>query len=158
MSVYEAIFQGDPTTQPTRDVTLQYAVQAKIGLIITSSPDTGKVYERFAEQVRKPVPVRRIVINTLDPERGTFTDAYLMGTGVPGRRQGSAHPLRRYLHQDGSSRLVRNACPDWKQRRAAEAISVSLARFPRQTSVVSNGPSCFPGTGCRNLASTVKNT
>jgi len=44
------------------------------------------VYERFAEEVRKLVPLDKLVINLIDLENGTYRNAYVTGMHVPARQ------------------------------------------------------------------------
>ncbi|MFQ5888049.1 MAG: methyl-accepting chemotaxis protein [Candidatus Hydrothermarchaeales archaeon] len=66
---------------------------AKIGRIISSTLQIEKVYELFAEEVRKLIPFDRISINVIYSETGTFSNAYVLGEDVEGRRSGDVTPL-----------------------------------------------------------------
>lgn len=66
---------------------------AEIFRIVHSSLDTGQVYEQFAEQVRKLLPFDQLAIVVADPEQGTQTLAYAVGTSVPGWETGQRVPL-----------------------------------------------------------------
>jgi len=66
---------------------------AKIGRIISSTLEIEKVYELFAEEVRKIIPFDRISINIIHPETSTFSNAYVLGEDVEGRRSGEVTPL-----------------------------------------------------------------
>ena len=66
---------------------------AKIGRIIDSTLEIDKVYELFAEEVRKVIPFDRIAINIIHPETDTCAPTYMAGTEVEGRRAGVVIPL-----------------------------------------------------------------
>jgi methyl-accepting chemotaxis protein len=68
-------------------------IVANIGRIISSTLEIDKVYEQFAEEVRKIIPFDRISINIVYPEKGTFSTAYVLGTDVAGRRSRDMIPL-----------------------------------------------------------------
>jgi PAS domain S-box-containing protein len=52
---------------------------AKIGRIVSSSLEIDRVYELFAQEVKKAIPFDRIAINIIYPERGTVSTAYIAG-------------------------------------------------------------------------------
>jgi len=64
------------------------AIMAEIGRVISSSLNIEEVYERFAEEVRKVIPIDRIVIDLGDPEHRGITIAYVTGIDIAGRRAG----------------------------------------------------------------------
>jgi len=66
---------------------------AEIGRIISSTLNIEKVYDRFAEEVKKLIPFDRIAIRTINPKDNTTTTAYILGVDVPGRQLGSTVPL-----------------------------------------------------------------
>jgi len=69
------------------------AIMAEIGRIISSTLNIEEVYERFANEVRKLIPSDRTSINIFNPEAGTFTNTYVTGVEVAGRRAGESYPL-----------------------------------------------------------------
>jgi signal transduction histidine kinase len=75
-------------------------VVAKIGQIISSTLEINKVYELFAEEVRKVIPFYRIAITIIDHEKSTFWNAYLLGDDVPGRRREDVVPLAGSLTEE----------------------------------------------------------
>ncbi len=77
-------------------------VIAEIGRAVSSSLDIDEVFRRFGDQVRRLIQFDRIVIVTLDAERGIISPAYVEGTPVPGWRRGSTHAL----HGSGIERVV----------------------------------------------------
>lgn len=82
-----------------RDITArkrmesETAILVEIGRVISSTLDIQKVYERFAAEVRKLIPLDRIHLNLKDPGGETFTIAYVSGTDIAGRRPGDRVPL-----------------------------------------------------------------
>ena len=68
-----------------RQLAEENAVMAEIGRIISSTLNIDEVYERFAQSVRKLIPFDRIVINTIDIEKGTVTNVYMAGDEVRDR-------------------------------------------------------------------------
>ncbi len=73
---------------------------AKIGRIIGSTLEIEKVYELFAEEVRKIIPFDRIGINIIYPERDIFTIAYIAGRDVEGHRPGDVSPMAGSLTEE----------------------------------------------------------
>lgn len=61
------------------------ALIADIGRIITSSLNINEVYEGFAAEVRKLIPLDRISISLLNRKDETLTNAYVFGSEVVGR-------------------------------------------------------------------------
>jgi len=68
-------------------------IVARIGRIISSTLEIDKVYELFAEEVRKIIPFDRIAITIIDHEKGTFWNAYVLGDDVPDRKPKYVVPL-----------------------------------------------------------------
>ncbi|MFW6195162.1 MAG: GAF domain-containing protein, partial [Chloroflexota bacterium] len=62
---------------------------ARIGRIISSSPDIKDVYPRFADEVSEHVPADTVRIDTVDLESGVGTVRYTRGVELPGRGQGA---------------------------------------------------------------------
>ncbi len=75
------------------------AIMAEIGRIISSTLNIEEVYERFAVEAKKLIPFDRIIINLINREEGTITNAYVSGTEVAGRRPGDVIPLRGSLNE-----------------------------------------------------------
>ena len=75
------------------------AIMAEIGRIISSTLNIEEVYERFALEAKKLIPSDRIIINLINREEGTITNAYVSGTEVAGRRPGDVIPLRGSLNE-----------------------------------------------------------
>ncbi len=74
--------------EEARRLAQENAVMAEIGRIISSTLNIEKVYERFAEEVRKLISFDRIMINLADLKNKTSTPAYIAGIDVQGRRVG----------------------------------------------------------------------
>ena len=75
------------------------AIMAQIGRIISSTLNIEQVYEQFAKEARKLIPFDRIIINLIDRQEGTITNAYVSGIEVAGRRPGDIFPLRGSLNE-----------------------------------------------------------
>jgi PAS domain S-box-containing protein len=75
-------------------LAMENAILAEIGKILSSSLKIGEVYERFAEETRKLIPLDRIMVGLNNPEKGTVTVAYVSGLNVDGRRVGDTFPLQ----------------------------------------------------------------
>lgn len=105
----------------TRERVKELEVIGEVARIITSSLDIDEVFERFAEAVRKLISFDRITINVINPEQGTVTTAYVMGTDVPGKRRKNINPLAGTLAEEivrtRSSLLIRSDDLDeWRRR------------------------------------------
>jgi PAS domain S-box-containing protein len=70
------------------------AILAEIGKILSSSLKIEEVYERFAEEARKLIPLDRIMVGLNNPDKGNVTVAYASGSNVDGRRVGDTYPLK----------------------------------------------------------------
>ncbi|UCD59084.1 MAG: PAS domain S-box protein, partial [Candidatus Hydrogenedentota bacterium] len=68
-------------------------IVAKIGRIVSSTLEIDKVYELFAEEVRKLIPFDWITITIMGHERGTVYNAYFLGPDIPERRPEVVIPL-----------------------------------------------------------------
>ena len=75
-------------------LAMENAILAEIGKILSSSLKIEEVYERFAEEVRKLIPLDRIMVGLNNPEKRTVTVAYVSGSNVDGRRVGDVYPLQ----------------------------------------------------------------
>lgn len=75
-------------------LAMENAILAEIGKILSSSLKIEEVYERFAEEVRKLIPLDRIMVGLNNPEKGTVTVTYVSGLNVDGRRAGDVYPLQ----------------------------------------------------------------
>jgi len=79
--------------ETARRLSQENAAMAEIGQIISSTLNIEEVYERFAEEVKKLIPFDRIVINTINIEKGTVINLYMAGKGIAGRQIGEVYPL-----------------------------------------------------------------
>jgi len=66
---------------------------AEIGEIISSSLNIEEVYERFAEEARKLIPLDGIAINIINYKEKAISIPYVSGIGVPGCQPGDILPL-----------------------------------------------------------------
>lgn len=64
------------------------AVLAAIGRTISSSLDINEVYDQFGAEIQKLIPFDRMTVTIIDEENGTASPSWVLGTDVPGRRQG----------------------------------------------------------------------
>ncbi len=72
----------------------EMTVIAEIGRLISSTLDIGEVYERFAAEVRKLIPIDRISVDLNNPAEQTFTITYVSGYDIPERRPGDIVPIK----------------------------------------------------------------
>jgi PAS domain S-box-containing protein len=86
-----------------RRLSQENAAMAEIGKVISSSLKMEEVYERFAEKLQKLIPFDRVVINTLNIEKGTVTNVYMAGKGTMGWNIGEIYPLE----GSGNAEMVR---------------------------------------------------
>ncbi|MGA2959437.1 MAG: PAS domain S-box protein [Thermodesulfobacteriota bacterium] len=107
-------FQGEPMVQViARDITKrkqaeealrkskeeatrlakEAEVLARIGRIISSTLRIEEVYDRFAEEVSKLIPLDRICISLVKPEAGMTENVYVWGVKVGDRKAGNSYPL-----------------------------------------------------------------
>jgi len=108
-------FQGEPMVQViARDITKrkqaeealrkskeeatrlakEAEVLARIGRIISSTLRIEEVYDRFAEEVSKLIPLDRICISLVKPEAGMTENVYVWGVKVGDRKAGNSYPLQ----------------------------------------------------------------
>ena len=69
------------------------SVMAEIGRIIGSSLDIGQVYERFVDQALRLVQADAVSVILVNPERETYSMAYISGLAVSERLPGTEFPL-----------------------------------------------------------------
>ncbi|NWF91674.1 MAG: PAS domain S-box protein [Syntrophaceae bacterium] len=118
--------------QTVSRLSQENAVMAEIGRIISSTLNIEEVYERFAEEVRKLIPFDRIVINTINVEKGTVMNLYMAGKGVTGRKVGEVYPLE----GSGNAEMVRTRSTILIQ---TEDFSEYKDRFPMLLSTFQAG-------------------
>jgi PAS domain S-box-containing protein len=76
------------------------AMVAEIGRIISSTLNIEEVYERFAEEVRKLIPLDRIALTTINPDHRSGTIAYVLGVEVEDRNQEAVFPLAGSFYEE----------------------------------------------------------
>ncbi len=69
------------------------AVIAEIGRIISSTLKIEEVYELFAKEAGKLIPLDRIAINLINPEANKITSVYISGIQVARRKAGDSYSL-----------------------------------------------------------------
>jgi PAS domain S-box-containing protein len=75
-------------------LAMENAILAEIGKILSSSLKIEDVYERFAEEAHKLIPLDRIMVGLNNPDKGNVTVAYVYGSNVDGRQVGDTYSLR----------------------------------------------------------------
>jgi PAS domain S-box-containing protein len=79
--------------EEAKSLAQENAIVAEIGRIISSTLDIEEVYERFAHEVQKLIPVDRCVFTTINSEEQTATTSYASGLEIPSRLPGEVFPL-----------------------------------------------------------------
>ena len=79
--------------ETAKKVSQENETIAEIGRIISSTLNIEEIYERFAEEAKKLIPFDRIVINTIDIEKGTVLNVYMAGQGITDREVGKIYSL-----------------------------------------------------------------
>ena len=80
----------------------------EVGRIIGSSLDIDDVYAGFGEQLRTLVPFDRLSISLVNLDDNTFTNAYVLGEAIPGRREGEVASLEGTITNEAV--VSRRAC------------------------------------------------
>ena len=95
--------QTEEELQRDREIIQQLAAEtsiiADIGRLIGSTLDIDEVYERFAAEAGKLIPLDRLVVNLNKPQEGTLSCTYVFGLTVPGRKPGDSFPLARSINE-----------------------------------------------------------
>ncbi len=86
--------------EEARRLAQENAVVAEIGRIVGSTLNIEKVYERFAEQVRKVIPFDRISVSIVDLDCASITVAYNSGVQIAGRQPGARVALHGPYYRD----------------------------------------------------------
>jgi len=107
----------------TRRESEEQAALAEISRIITSTAEMQEVYDLTAELIRDLVPFDRIVISTIDLNRGLVADRYVGGVQIEGGRTGAILPLDSSL----TSELIIQTQGQWFGRDEVEGFA---RRFP----------------------------
>jgi len=76
-----------------RHLARENAVLAEIGRIISSTLNIEEVYELFARETRKLIPLDRIAITIINLYKKTGILTYIAGGEIPDRRTGIPFPL-----------------------------------------------------------------
>jgi PAS domain S-box-containing protein len=104
-------------------VAREALAMAEIGRIISSTLTVEEVYEPFAAVAKRIIPFDRIVINTIDSEKGTFQNVYMAGVEIGDRETGKVHTLE----GSGMAEMLRTKSPFLLQ---AEDFTDYQDRFP----------------------------
>ena len=75
------------------------ATIAEIGLVIGSTLRIDEVYERFAAETRKLIPIDSLTINLYNAHENSMRVAYVSGLNIDGRRQGDSLVLEGSLSE-----------------------------------------------------------
>jgi two-component system sensor histidine kinase/response regulator len=114
-------------------LALENVIIAEIGRIISSTLDIDKVYDRFAEEVRKLISFDRIVIDINNRDEDTTTITYTAGIEVPGRRAGDIVPLAgsasAEILSSRTTLLIQEADPEWLGKRFPTLVPPLRAGF-----------------------------
>jgi PAS domain S-box-containing protein len=114
------------------------AIMAAIGRIISSTLRTEEVYDRFAEEVSKLIPLDRISIHLFNPEAGIATVVYASGAEVENLRAEDSFPfgpLSRELMRTRKSLLIQTDNPDEVARYSLQPLTTFLTGLPSMMSV-----------------------
>jgi signal transduction histidine kinase len=83
--------------QAQRRMAEESSVLAEIGRIVSSSTDIKEVYETFGEKIRSLVPFDRMSLSFANYENETMSPTWVVGTDVPGLREGDDFPMENSL-------------------------------------------------------------
>jgi diguanylate cyclase (GGDEF)-like protein/PAS domain S-box-containing protein len=72
----------------------EIAIIAEIGKVVGSTLDTEEVYEKFAIEVRKLIPLDRLAVNLHSIHKENIRVAYVFGEKISGRCKGDLFPLK----------------------------------------------------------------
>jgi len=127
------LYEGTKRTEEAlRRLAEEREVVARVGRIISSTLEIDKVYELFAEEVKKVIPFDRIVINIIYPEKGTFSTAYVLGKDIEGRGTGDTIPLAGSL----TEQVLRTRSSLLIQTKDIDEV---VTRFPRLLPTIQAG-------------------
>jgi diguanylate cyclase (GGDEF)-like protein/PAS domain S-box-containing protein len=110
----------------------EMAIIAEIGKVVGSTLDTEEVYERFAVEVRKLIPVDRLSVNLHDLDQGIVRTVYVSGEYIVGRQPGDVFPLKGSV----SEVLVRTKTGMFSHPLSAEEMD---KRFPDHSATIQAG-------------------
>ena len=89
--------QSEIDHQVQRRLAEEASVLAEIGRIVSSSTDIKEVYETFGEKIRSLVPFDRMSLSFANYENETMSPTWVVGTDVPGLREGDDFPMENSL-------------------------------------------------------------
>ena len=93
--------------QAQRRMAEESSVLAEIGRIVSSSTDIKEVYETLGEKIRSLVPFDRMSLSFANYENETMSPTWVVGTDVPGLREGDDFPMENSL----AGQVVRTKAP-----------------------------------------------
>jgi PAS domain S-box-containing protein len=106
-----------------RQWTEETSVMAEIGRTVCASLDINEVYQNLAKEIRKLIPFDRFQMSLVDLGNETTSPVWVIGTDVPGRREGTRVPLEGSV----SSEVVHTKSPVML---AVETEAEAVRRFP----------------------------
>lgn len=110
----------------------QKDILADISRLIASTPDIHEIYEQFAAETKKMIPVDSLAINLYDHKENTMSAAYVSGWDIDGRRQGDSIALEGSL----SEAVIRRRTAVRIQSESPDEI---IRRFPKLSNVLKAG-------------------
>jgi diguanylate cyclase (GGDEF)-like protein/PAS domain S-box-containing protein len=108
------------------------AVIAEIGLVIGSTLHLDEVYERFAVETRRLIPIDSLTVNLYNFQENTMRVAYVYGLSIDGRGQGDPLVLEGSL----SEAVIRSRTSISIQPASIDKI---VERFPRLSPIFQAG-------------------
>ena len=125
--------------EEAKRLSQENAVMAEVGRIIGSTLRIEEVYDRFAEEVSKLIPLDRICISLLKPEAGMMENAYVSGIEVSDRKAGNAYPLAGSIGEEimrtKRSQLLQTEDPDEVIRSSPRLLTTFQAGLRSMLSV-----------------------
>jgi diguanylate cyclase (GGDEF)-like protein len=132
----EALRESEEELRRNKDVAerlaQEMAIIAEIGKVVGSTLDTEEVYERFAAEVRKLIPVDRLAVNLHDFDQGIVSTVYASGEYIAGRQPGDSFPLKGSV----SEVVVRTRVGMFSHPLSVEEMD---KRFPDHTATIKAG-------------------
>lgn len=90
--------------EEARRLARENEIMAEISRIISSTPDINKVYEGFADEVKKLISFDRITVNLFNFQKDIGIVSYVAGLSVPGRQSGDFLPLSNSVAKEATSK------------------------------------------------------
>ena len=122
--------------QAQRRMAEESSVLAEIGRIVSSSTDIKEVYETLGEKIRSLVPFDRMSLSFANYENETMSPTWVVGTDVPGLREGDDFPMEKSL----AGQVVRTKAPYMLE---ADTEPDLESRFPGLLPVYRAGTNSF---------------